>query len=151
MNLRSRKRPSPVIPIVALVDILVITLLFIVATTTFRKTKAQVQINLPQSSSGLGKNVPEKDARKTLAITKDKKVVLDGTEVTEETLMVALKELKLANPAAKLELEADTDTPLGMLMKVWDSLRGAGFPIEEVPARIQRAAAPGQAGSGQEV
>jgi len=138
MNLRPRKRASPVIPIVALVDILVITLLFIVATTTFRKQKTQVNINLPQSS-GLGTSVPEQDSRKTLAITKDQKVMLDGKEVTPEDLALALKEMKVTNPATKLELQADTQTPLGTLMKVWDALKAAGFPINDVPARIQRA------------
>jgi len=137
MNLRSRKRPAPVIPIVALVDILVITLLFIVATTTFRQKRTQMQINLPQSS-GLGTTVTEQQPRKTLAITKERKVVLDGSEVSEDALAVALKELKATNPTAKLELEADTETPLGTLMKVWDALKEAGFSVNDVPARIQR-------------
>jgi biopolymer transport protein ExbD len=146
MNLRPRKRNSPIIPIVALVDILVITLLFIVATTTFRKKKTQMQISLPQSSA-LGSQVSDKDTRKTLAISKDKQITLDGTTVTEETLTLALKELKLANPSAKLELEADTETPLGTLVKVWDSLKTAGFSVNDVPARIQRAAMPAASGN----
>lgn len=141
MNLRPRKRTSPVIPIVALVDILVIVLLFIVATTTFRQQKTQVQINLPQSNS-LGTATPAQDVRKTLAITKDRKVILDGSEVEEGSLALALKEMKLANPTAKLELEADQETPLGMLVKVWDDLKSAGFSINDVPARLQRSGGP---------
>jgi len=140
MNLRPRKRNSPVIPIVALVDILIITLLFIVATTTFRKAKPkmQMQINLPQSS-GLGTTAPTKEVRKTLAITQDKKVLLDGTEVADVDLTAALKHMKANDPSARLELQADQNTPLGMLVKVWDALKTAGFPISDVPARIQRA------------
>jgi biopolymer transport protein ExbD len=46
--------------------------------------------------------------------------------------------MKVANPSLKLELEADTETALGVLMKVWDGLRAAGFSINDVPARIQR-------------
>lgn len=140
MNLRPRKRNSPVIPIVALVDILIITLLFIVATTTFRKAKpkTQMQINLPQSS-GLGTTAPTKEVRKTLAITRDKKVMLDGNEVADADLAAALKQMKTDDPGTKLELQADQDTPLGMLVKVWDALKIAGFPINDVPARIQRA------------
>ena len=41
----------------------------------------------------------------------------------------------------RLELEADTDAALGVLVKVWDALRAAGFSVNEVPARIQRAGA----------
>lgn len=139
MNLRPRKRTSPVIPIVALVDILVIVLLFIVATTTFRKNKTQMEINLPQSAA-LGSSTPAEDGRLTLAIAKDQKISLDGSEVDEQSLALALREMKLARPAAKLELQADHGTPLGLLIKVWDALKEAGFPINDVPARIQRAA-----------
>ena len=33
-----------------------------------------------------------------------------------------------------------SDTPLGLLVKVWDALKAAGYSINDVPARIQRAA-----------
>ena len=56
-----------------------------------------------------------------------------------------MKNLKSKSPAAKLELQADQDTPLGMLVKVWDALKLAGYSISEVPARIQRAAQQGAA------
>jgi biopolymer transport protein ExbD len=38
----------------------------------------------------------------------------------------------------KLELQADTTAALGVLVKVWDALREAGYSINDVPARIQR-------------
>ncbi len=141
MNLRPRKRNSPVIPIVALVDILIITLLFIVATTTFRKAKpkTQMQITLPQSS-GLGTTAPAKEVRKTLAITLGEKIVLDSTEVADTDLASALKQMKINDPSTKLELQPDQGTPIGTMMKVWDALKIAGFPINEVPIRIQRTA-----------
>jgi len=139
MNLRPRKRTSPIIPIVALVDILVIVLLFIVATTTFKQSKTQMEINLPQSEM-LGSKAPAEDLRRTLAVTKDHKVLLDGNEIPTDNLAVALQEMKLAQPAAKLELQADQDTPLGLLVKIWDALKTAGFKVNDVPARIQRAA-----------
>lgn len=140
MNLRPRKRTTPIIPIVALVDILVIVLLFIVATTTFKQTKTQMDINLPQSSM-LGSSSTEKEIRKTLAVTAEQKILLDGAEINTEYLPLALKQMKAAHPAAKLELQADQTTSLGLLVKIWDALKTAGYPINDVPARIQRAAA----------
>ena len=143
MDLRRKKRPTPIIPIVPLVDILVVLLMFFIATTTF-KSKADkahhLQVSLPQSDA-LGAAVPVKETRKTLAITKDQKVFLDGNEVGEAGLSAALKEMKTALPGVKLELQADQDTPLGLLVKVWDALKAAGWSINDVPARIQRAAA----------
>jgi biopolymer transport protein ExbD len=141
MNIRRKKRTSPQIPIVALVDILVIVLLFIVATTTFREQKTEMRINLPQSNA-LGTNAPAKEKRTTLAITPERTIMLDGAEVAADSLVEALKALKERSPEAKLELQADRDTPLGLLVSVWDALKAAGIPISDVPARIQRTMGP---------
>ncbi|HEY2572512.1 MAG TPA: biopolymer transporter ExbD [Verrucomicrobiaceae bacterium] len=146
MDLRSKKkRQMLIIPIVPLVDILVVLLMFFIATTTFKsKTdKAHhLQVSLPQSNA-LGTAAPKKEARKTLAITKEKKIYLDNNEVGAEGLAAALKEMKTALPDAKLELQADQDTSLGLLVTVWDALKSAGWSINDVPARIQRAAQQG--------
>lgn len=138
MNLRPRRRPVPAIPIVSLVDIMVILLIFFVATTTFRRDKTQVKITLPQSKE-MGESAPAQDVRTAITITKEQELFLDGNPVKAEALAEALQRLKAQKPGAKLELEADTDTALGMLMKVWDALRAAGFSVNEVPARIQKA------------
>lgn len=143
MDLRRKKKPAPIIPIVPLVDILVVLLMFFIATTTFKKEADKVnhlQISLPQSNA-LGVASPQKETRKTLSITKDKKIYLDGNEIVDSVLASALKEMKASLPGVKLELQADQDTPLGLLVKVWDALKAAGWSVNDVPARIQRAAA----------
>jgi biopolymer transport protein ExbD len=137
MDLRRPRRPVPSIPIVSLIDILVILLIFFIATTTFRQNKMHVKIALPESKT-MGGEAAVQESRLAIAITKDKEVLLAGEPVELENLAEALKELKAAKPQVKLELEADTDSALGILVKVWDALREAGFSINEVPARIQR-------------
>ena len=141
MDLRRRKRASPIIPIVPLVDILVVLLMFFIATTTFKKKAEKahhLQISLPQSNA-LGVAVQEKVLRKTIEITKDKIISLDGVSTPVEGLVEALKKLKSDTPTLKLELQADQDAPLGLLVKIWDALKAAEFSINDVPARIQRA------------
>jgi len=140
MNLRPRKRHVPMIPIVSLIDIMVILLIFFIATTTFRRQKAHLQIALPESK-GLGGTAATSDRRIAITIAKDQQIQLDGQSVKAEALTEALKKLKADKPAAKLELEADTNTALGILIKVWDALKAAGYSINDVPARIQKAAA----------
>lgn len=140
MNLRPRKRHVPMIPIVSLIDIMVILLIFFIATTTFRRQKAHLQIALPESK-GLGGAAAAADRRIAITISKQQQIQLDGEPVKTEALADALKKLKAAKPAAKLELEADTNTALGILIKVWDALKAAGYRINDVPARIQKAAA----------
>ncbi len=137
LNLRPKRRPVPAIPIVSLIDIMVILLIFFIATTTFREKKVQMKINLPESKT-MGATESKPEVRKSITLTKTKEVFLDGNPVEIEKLADSLLKLKAANPGVKLELEADTDTALGSLMKIWDALRAAGFTINEVPARIQR-------------
>ena len=137
LNLRPKRRPVPAIPIVSLIDIMVILLIFFIATTTFREKKVQMKINLPASKS-MGEAESKPEVRKAITLTKTKKLFLDGNPVEIEKLAAALTQMKEANPGVKLELEADTDIALGTLMKVWDGLRSAGFSINDVPARIQR-------------
>lgn len=137
LNLRQRRRPVPQIPIVSLIDIMVVLLIFFVATTTFKKQKTQMQIALPQAK-GMGATVQEAEVRTSLTITKANEVFLDGDAVKVEELGAALTKLKSSQPGLLLELEADTDSALGVLVQVWDALKAAGIPINEVPARIQR-------------
>jgi biopolymer transport protein ExbD len=137
LNLRPKRRPVPAIPIVSLIDIMVILLIFFIATTTFREKKVQMKINLPASKS-MGEAESKPEVRKAITLTKTKELFLDGNPVEIEKLAAALTRMKETNPGVKLELEADTDIALGTLMKVWDGLRSAGFSINDVPARIQR-------------
>jgi biopolymer transport protein ExbD len=116
---------------------MVILLIFTTATTTFKKNKTQMQITLPESKS-MGTTTSKPDARVTLQITKEQKIFLDSNPVDLEKLGEALMKLRAAQPGVKLELEADTNTALGVLIKVWDGLKAAGIPINDVPARIQR-------------
>jgi biopolymer transport protein ExbD len=136
MNLRPRRRPVPTIPIVSLIDIMVILLIFFIATTTFREEKKEVKITLPESKS-LGETINNQEVRKTITINKSQEMFLDGAPISTEKLAAAIVALKKQNPGVKLELQADTETALGVLMKVWDSLREAGYSINDVPARIQ--------------
>jgi len=130
----------PAIPIVSLIDIMVILLIFFIATTTFRDKKVQLKINLPQSKAMGGVETVEA-ARTSITVTSQKDLFVDGNPVAVEKLAAELVRLKTENPAVKLELQADTETPLGLLVQIWDALRASGFSINDVPARIQR---PGQ-------
>ena len=100
----------------------------------------EVKITLPESKA-LGGATSAPEARTTITVTKEQKLFLDAKPVELDKLAIALTSLKEAKPDAKLELEADTDANLGMLVKIWDALREAGYSINDVPARIQRAAA----------
>lgn len=138
MNLRPKRRPVPTIPIVSLIDIMVILLIFFVATTTFEKDKTQMKITLPESKT-LGGAATTPEVRVAITIDEQQHVFLDGKPVELEQLAAAITTMKEKTPELKLELKADTTAALGNLVKVWDALREAGYSINDVPARIQRA------------
>ena len=45
--------------------------------------------------------------------------------------------MKAALPEAKIELKADDDVSLQLLLQVWEILTEQGFPIKDVPVRVQ--------------
>ena len=134
MKILAAKRTRPVIPIIALIDILAILLIFFIVSTTFREKQSLLNINLPTAGSLAAESSSE--SRLVLAATAEGELFLQDQPVTIDDLPVKLAELKLAQPAAKLALEADTKTDLGLLLSIWDALTTAGFEVKEVPARI---------------
>ena len=142
MNLRPRRRTSPTIPIVTLVDILTVVLLFFVATTTFKPKKSKAvefKVNLPGAAE-LGDAAATKESRISLSIANDNKIYLDGQPSETDKLSDALKALRQKSPGAKLELQADEKAPLGLVVKVWDSLKKAGYSVGDVPVGLNRSA-----------
>lgn len=130
----SRHR-TPTIPLVSLIDILAILLIFFIATTTFKKRESLVNVNLPQSSQM--KAGAEPIRRVALTLTKEETIHLGGQAVPIEGLAEALRQFKAARPNDKLELKADQEVPIGLLVKIWDAASQADVKIDEIPLRIQ--------------
>lgn len=134
MKFYTRKETRPVVPIVSLIDILAILLIFFIVTTTFKKKKMLLNIALPQSSEM--KSGTETVERLTLSVTADEEIFLEDEPLQLADLALALSQLKVEQPLARLELKADEALSLGFLVGVWDALNQSGFKIQEVPARI---------------
>jgi len=122
------------VPIVSLIDILAILLIFFILTSTFREEKSFAEITLPKSGALAVETSTE--ARLELAITADSKVLLGAAEVPLSELVSRLRRLKAERPEVKLELRADEEAPLKILVAAWDALTRAGFRVKDVPARI---------------
>lgn len=130
-----RKRARPVVPIIPLIDILAILLLFFVATSTFRRKKSAMSVNLPKAGSLAtaltgGERVP-------LLMKSSEEIVLGTRPVTLAGLAEALAALRAERPDVRLELQADEELAVGTLVAVWDALTQAGFSIKEIPTRLQ--------------
>ena len=128
MHFYRRRRVSPVITIVSLVDILTMVLMFFVYTTTFKTATPQVQIVLPEVKD---KSQATSDTKPAfLAINKTGEIFLDDKPITVDELGAAMKKLQGEN--RNVAMRADEEAPFGKIMSVLDALKGAG--VEHIPA-----------------
>lgn len=128
MHFYRRRRVTPVITIVSLVDILTMVLMFFVYTTTFKTNTPSVQIVLPESKVGTQSTGETKPA--FLAIDKTGDVFLDDKPITVDELGDAMK--KLQGEGRNIAMKADEEAPFGKIMRVLDALKTAG--VEHIPA-----------------
>lgn len=134
MKFHLKRRRSPSVPIVTLIDILAILLIFFIVTTTFKTKESLVQVNLPRSSE-MGEGTTA-EPRVSLALAKDGSISLGDRLVPIESLSTALGEFRASRPRDRLELKADEGAPLGLMVKVWDAATRAGLKIDDLPLRI---------------
>ena len=92
MHFYRRRRVSPVITIVSLVDILTMVLMFFVYTTTFKTATPQVQIVLPKPSPTNRQQTSDTKPA-FLAINKTGEIFLDDKPITIDELGGAMKKL----------------------------------------------------------
>ena len=128
-------KPARQVPIIPLIDILAILLIFLIVSSTFKKKRPVVKINLPTVE-----NLPTAtvtDPRAVLAVSSEGEITLDGSPVLDGFLEDYIQVFREKNPERKLELEADEGITLDQLLRVWDVLTKVGVPIAEVPTRIK--------------
>ncbi len=147
MNLYVKRRRTPVLQIISMIDILIILLIFLVVSTTFKEKRKEEKQGGPEDRSVLNVSIPVSESlnlgtdtteRVSLTVTKDGSFYLADAAVPADTLMDALERLREMSTAAKLDLRIDENVSFGVIIKVWDALTKAGFKVGEVPARVLR-------------
>ncbi len=135
MHLHRHHSKRAEVPIVPMIDILFILLVFFIVSTTFKKPRDILRIELPTIREIPSDQVA--DTRSIIAIDALGNITLDSLSVPEGLLESYLAAYQKQNPGRKLELEADKRLPLERLLGVWDALTKAGIQIKDVPARIK--------------
>lgn len=135
MQFHRVQRSRAQVPIVPMIDILFILLVFFIVSTTFKKPREVLQIELPTIREIASETVT--DTRSVIAVDAVGNVTLDALLIPEGLLGTYLDAFQKQNPGRKLELEADRRVPLERLLQIWDALGKAGISIKEVPARIK--------------
>lgn len=131
MNFYTKKRRTPTINIVSLIDILAILLIFFIVTTTFKKTQPQFEINLPESNTSTPSEEVEKDPL-VLVVKGADAIALDGTPLKIDELAARLREARGKNPDRPIAMQADEQASFGLIVQVLDALKEAG--VKNIPA-----------------
>jgi biopolymer transport protein ExbD len=125
MHFRVRKRRStPNVIIVALIDVLIVLVIFLLVTTTF-KQQSTLKLHLPESSQAKKAGSTEKppvvvsiDKDGTLRVSQKNE---KAEPVTAEQLKQLLSDAVAKNPDVILAINADTAAPWGKVVKVRDA------------------------------
>ena len=122
MQFARKPRRPPVINIIPLIDVLVVLLIFYIATTVFKKSEPKITIKVPDSTQA---KTTQDTPPSIIYVTADSKIFLDDAPVEPEKLGEMLKSKMAANPAFKVAMKADTKAPFGVIAKVMDAAHEA--------------------------
>ena len=134
-----RKQSAPTVIIVALIDILIVLLIFLIVTRTFKQNPA-VQLSLPESRQ-TKEGVSDKNPN-ILIIDIDKKkpyFYFGGGPLASERLEEELKKRVESGSAQSLAIRADAQAPFEQIIKVMDIAKAVN--ITNVSAFVKK---PGQ-------
>jgi biopolymer transport protein ExbD len=133
-----KRRNTPTIIIVALVDVLIVLLIFLMVTTTFKQQSA-LKLKLPESSqaqkSGTSENPPLEVSIDANGIYYREKLPKTYEQLKSELISEAAK-----NPKLVLAINADEKAPWGKVVKIRDA--AAEAKITALVAYTREAAKP---------
>ena len=125
MRFYVKRKRTPQIIIVSLIDIFAMLLIFFIVTTTFKTAQSELSIKLPESKTASAAENPTDPI--VLAITSDEKIVLDDHQLKSvDDLASALQEAQKKAPNRPLAMKADEKVSFGFLVQVLDALKKAG-------------------------
>ncbi len=122
-TLYQKRRKRPEMNLVPLIDVLVILVFFAFVTMQFRSS-ATLNITLPRVETA-GKN--EFKGSVTIGINPDGELSFNGRVVSEEQLLVLLREVRNVDKDIPVLIMADETTQLKKLAFVMDACRRTGL------------------------
>jgi biopolymer transport protein ExbD len=125
MNFRPSQDEEPEINLIPLIDVLLMTLIFLIVTTSF-SNEAQLRVRLPEASADTKENLPSVrvsiDAKGQFYIG-DQQLLNATPEVLRNALARAADNMK--DPL--IIISADGQTPHEAVVRIMDSARRLGF------------------------
>jgi biopolymer transport protein ExbD len=125
--LHRKRRKTPTVIIIALIDVLIVVLIFMMVATTFKSHPA-LQLSLPESSQ-VGSTSEEVEMLIVSIGKEAPHFYLGQLPVTYEALRTELKASASRNQQVRLAIRADEEAHWGQVVKVMDAAREAGIRV----------------------
>lgn len=134
-----KRRQTPAVIIIALIDVLIVMLIFLMATTTFRQHPA-LKLALPESTQARTGASEKALLVISVDLLGDLRLGSDPKPITPDDLRHALEIETLKNPDVRLAIRADEDAPFGRIVKVMDAAKAAN--VKTVSAYTRKVGQP---------
>jgi len=119
-----RRRPTLLLDLTPLIDVVFLLLIFFMVSTTFVQDAAGLKIDLPRSEN---REVIEASEDVSVRVGADGTVFVDEEGVTLESLRARLGEAAKKDPETMVVLEADQSVDHGRVVEVLDLARDLGL------------------------
>jgi biopolymer transport protein ExbD len=114
-----KRRHTPTIIIVALVDVLIVLLIFLMVTTTF-KQQPSLRLELPKSSQAQKEGATTNAPPFMINILSNAVIVVEREPIPFDSLKGRLASELAKNPDLKLAINADKNAPWYRIVNVMD-------------------------------
>jgi biopolymer transport protein ExbD len=122
---QGRRRPAPSVIIVSLIDVLLVVLIFLMVSTTFRQTPA-VKLALPESKTTQKSGASPNQLVVTIAKA-EPHLYLGTRPVTLERLKQELVAQAAVITNLSLSIQADVGAPWGQVFNVMEAAKAANI------------------------
>jgi biopolymer transport protein ExbD len=119
-----KRRRAPSVIIVSLIDVLLVVLIFLMVSTTFKKNQPSLKLTLPESKQAKAGTTETKPFLILIA-SNTPYLYLEGQPVTLDRLQKEMESAAKKDPQLKVSIKADKHAPLGEYVRVIDAATAA--------------------------
>jgi biopolymer transport protein ExbD len=133
-----KRRRAPSVIIVSLIDVLLVVLIFLMVSSTFKKNQHSLRLTLPESKQAKAGPTETKPFMVLIA-SNTPYLYLEGQPITLDSLQNVMETAAKKDPQLKVTIKADKHAPLGEYVRVIDAATAAkvaGITLQtEKPSR----------------
>ena len=137
--IKNKRRRVPSVIIVSLIDVLLVVLIFLMVSTTFKQEQPALKLALPESKVAKAGPADQKDTFVVSVSTNFPYFYIGEKPVNFDQLQRELNAAAEKNPQITLKIRADKASPTGEFLKVIDAGKLAKIQtIDAVTERVRQ-------------